>query len=228
LIQGLPGTGKTSTLAFVARLLAARGKRVLITSYTHAAVDNVVMKLIESGLATIDRRTRLPPIVRIGQKASCHPAVHRLLASELAIGIEDVGSSRIDNNCFSMQNDGGMDVELPSATSLLKVVSSARIICATALSVPRSPLLTGQDFDLVIVDEAGQISQPAILGTLMAADSFILVGDHLQLPPLVNSEIAEKGGKRIAADSFLLPPVANLTLIPPLTRIWRIDAEAIG
>jgi DNA replication ATP-dependent helicase Dna2 len=75
------------------------------------------------------------------------------------------------------------------------VISSAQIVGVSALTVPRSSLLVGQHFDVVIVDEAGQISQPAILGPLMAADSFVLVGDHMQLPPLVTSEVAEKGGK---------------------------------
>jgi DNA replication ATP-dependent helicase Dna2 len=84
---------------------------------------------------------------------------------------------------------------MPSVDGLRQTLSSARIIGVTALSVPRSPLLIGQHFDVVIVDEAGQISQPAIIGALMAADSFVLVGDHMQLPPIVRSELAEKGGK---------------------------------
>ena len=55
--------------------------------------------------------------------------------------------------------------------------------------------MLSEHFDVVIVDEAGQISQPAILGVLMAADSFVLVGDHMQLPPLVVSEAAEHEGE---------------------------------
>ena len=31
----------------------------------------------------------------------------------------------------------------------------------------------------------------------MAADSFVLVGDHMQLPPLVISTVAEQEGKPI-------------------------------
>jgi DNA replication ATP-dependent helicase Dna2 len=84
---------------------------------------------------------------------------------------------------------------MPSADSLKRTMSSARIVGVTALSIPRSPLLIGEHFDVVIVDEAGQISQPAIIGALISADSFVLVGDHMQLPPLVSSELAEKGGK---------------------------------
>lgn len=190
LIQGLPGTGKTSTIAFVARLLAARGKRVLITSYTHAAVDNVLLKLIEFGVASCDANSPLPAILRIGRKASCHPQVHPVLATTVAAQLEvDAGSAPDD---FAM----------PSAESLKRSVSAARIVGVTALTVPRSPLLLGEHFDVVIVDEAGQISQPAIIGALMAADSFVLVGDHMQLPPLVVSELAGIGGKFIGAATF--------------------------
>jgi DNA replication ATP-dependent helicase Dna2 len=197
LLQGLPGTGKTSTLAFVARLLAAHGRRVLITSYTHAAVDNVVLKLMGSGLASTHEATGLPPLVRIGQRSSCHLDVRPVMVSELARKLErKTANAELRGVKGNFANEGTIDdSELPSATSLRTVVSSARIVCISALSVPRSPLLTGEPFDVVIVDEAGQIGQPAILGALMAADSFVLVGDHLQLPPLVNSEIAELGGE---------------------------------
>ena len=86
-------------------------------------------------------------------------------------------------------------IEKPSVEYLHKVVSSARVVGVSALTAPRSPLLAGQHFDVVIVDEAGQISQPAVLGAIMSADSFVLVGDHMQLPPLVVSEVAEEAGE---------------------------------
>ena len=50
LVQGLPGTGKTYTISFLIRLLVARGLKVLVTSYTHTAVDNLLCKLMESGM----------------------------------------------------------------------------------------------------------------------------------------------------------------------------------
>jgi len=181
----LPGTGKTSTIAFVARLLAARGKRVLITSYTHAAVDNLILKLLGTGMGLTDQENPLPALIRIGKKSSSHPGVFPVLASQVAAHLE------LDPSV----NSGNVGTIVPSADSIRRTISSARIVAATALSVPRSPLLIGEHFDVVIVDEAGQISQPAIIGALMAADSFVLVGDHMQLPPLVSSEIAEQGGE---------------------------------
>ena len=46
----LLGTGKTSTMALLIRILIARGERVLLTSYTHSAVDNLLGKLCSAGL----------------------------------------------------------------------------------------------------------------------------------------------------------------------------------
>lgn len=167
-IQGLPGTGKTSTIVFLARLLAAQGKRVLITSYTHSAVDNVMLKLVQRDLAALYDGRTLPALVRIGSESSCHQDVKSLLVPRLAAALEG----------HDLQNGKAYH---PSAESLRRVMSEARIVGATALTVPRSPLLFSEKFDVVIVDEAGQISQPAVLGALAAADRFILVGDHMQL-----------------------------------------------
>ncbi|KAF9188141.1 Tripartite DNA replication factor [Haplosporangium sp. Z 767] len=61
LILGMPGTGKTTTIAQIIHTLAARGKTVLLTSYTHSAVDNVLLKL----------GTDLN-IVRLGNKDKVH------------------------------------------------------------------------------------------------------------------------------------------------------------
>lgn len=63
----------------------------------------------------------------------------------------------------------------------------------TCLSV-NSPLLTCQSFGVVILDEASQVTLPASLGPLALGRSFLLVGDHYQLSPLVQSREAAAGG----------------------------------
>lgn len=45
LLKGLPGTGKTQTIAALIRFFVVMGKTVLVTSHTHSAVDNVLTRL---------------------------------------------------------------------------------------------------------------------------------------------------------------------------------------
>lgn len=45
LILGMPGTGKTTVIAALIKELVNAGKTVLLTSYTHSAVDTILLKL---------------------------------------------------------------------------------------------------------------------------------------------------------------------------------------
>jgi DNA replication ATP-dependent helicase Dna2 len=177
--------GKTSTISFVARLFAAHGKRVLVTSYTHAAVDAVFLKLIAQQKDMNMMNDEHPSLVRVGTKSACHREVLPYLATTLAT---------VHEKALLGSHPGNVE---PSAEAFHTIMTAAQIVGVTALSCPRSSLVLSQHFDVVIVDEAGQISQPAIIGPLLSADSFVLVGDHMQLPPLVKSEAALKGGKFI-------------------------------
>ena len=155
-------------------------------------MDNLLVKLIESGMNGSRNRVDL---LRIGRKSSCHVDVHSILASEVALERERE-MAEADRNVYSNQSNSCAR-EKPTAQALYNVISRARIIGVSALTVPRTALLVGQHFDTVIVDEAGQMNQPATLGVLMAADSFVLVGDHMQLPPLVANEAAQEAGEFI-------------------------------
>lgn len=50
LILGMPGTGKTTTTAQIIKSLVKANKSVLLTAYTHSALDNVLSKVHESGI----------------------------------------------------------------------------------------------------------------------------------------------------------------------------------
>ncbi|KAJ3062291.1 Tripartite DNA replication factor, partial [Podochytrium sp. JEL0797] len=55
--------GKTTTIAQIIKALVARGKSVLLTAYTHSAVDNVLLKLKSEGV----------DFVRLGGQQRIHP-----------------------------------------------------------------------------------------------------------------------------------------------------------
>lgn len=47
LILGMPGTGKTTTIVEIIKELVRRNQTVLLTSYTHSAVDTILSKLLD-------------------------------------------------------------------------------------------------------------------------------------------------------------------------------------
>lgn len=63
LVLGMPGTGKSTTVAMLVRILLELGQSVLLCSYTHSAVDTIVAKLLDV------------PVVRIGPYHRIHPRV---------------------------------------------------------------------------------------------------------------------------------------------------------
>ncbi|GJE93896.1 DNA replication ATP-dependent helicase/nuclease DNA2 [Phanerochaete sordida] len=75
LILGMPGTGKTTVIAALIQCLVLLGKTVLLTSYTHSAVDNILLKLKDK----VDFR-----ILRLGNVDKVHPDV-----KELTVGARD-------------------------------------------------------------------------------------------------------------------------------------------
>jgi DNA replication ATP-dependent helicase Dna2 len=66
----------------------------------------------------------------------------------------------------------------------------APVVAATTASCG-SRVLRETDFDVALVDEAGQLTEPATLAAVGLADRFVLVGDHQQLPPVVQAADTE-------------------------------------
>ena len=44
------------------------------------------------------------------------------------------------------------------------------------------------------MDEASQLSEPLAIGPILLAEKFVLIGDYLQLDPLVKSKLAHAKG----------------------------------
>lgn len=166
LVLGMPGTGKTTTIAHIIRALVSQGKSVLLTSYTHTAVDNILLKIRHAGIG----------ILRLGATAKVHPDIQEfaVLAGMPKNSIEE----------------------------LREVYHGPKIVATTCLSI-NHPLFKERIFDYCIVDEASQITLPVCLGPIRMAKTFVLVGDHYQLPPLVQNEAAREGGLDISLFKLL-------------------------
>ena len=66
-------------------------------------------------------------------------------------------------------------------------LQDASVVAATTASCGSRAMQT-QSFDVAVVDEAGQLTEPGTLAALTLADRFVLVGDDEQLPPVVQAE----------------------------------------
>ncbi|MFW5965466.1 MAG: AAA domain-containing protein, partial [Halodesulfurarchaeum sp.] len=81
------------------------------------------------------------------------------------------------------------DLRLETAgdpTERAEVLESAPVVAATSSSCG-SGVMRSQDFDTVVVDEASQLTEPDTFAAINRGDRFVLVGDHKQLPPVVQS-----------------------------------------
>ncbi|MBW3583053.1 MAG: AAA family ATPase [Euryarchaeota archaeon] len=72
--------------------------------------------------------------------------------------------------------------------------------------VSSGSLPDGLVFDVVVQDEASQATEPASLLSLQRAPRLVLTGDHLQLPPVVQSREAEEAGLAVSLFERLHAP----------------------
>lgn len=69
-----------------------------------------------------------------------------------------------------------------------EVVKNALIISSTCSGVSSYESLDETAFEWVIIDEAARATVPELLIPMVRGSKFILVGDHKQLPPIVNDD----------------------------------------
>lgn len=134
---------------------------ILLLAYTNRAVDEICNMLTENEL----------DYIRIGNEFSCDPKYSDHLLKEV-----------LDDNA--------------TLNSIKSTIADARIVVATTSTMnSNAALFNIKHFDLAIIDEASQILEPNIIGLLTvqhaerrAIDRFILIGDHKQLPAVVQQQ----------------------------------------
>ncbi|WP_455253342.1 DEAD/DEAH box helicase [Prevotella melaninogenica] len=134
---------------------------ILLLAYTNRAVDEICNMLTENEL----------DYIRIGNEFSCDPKYSDHLLKEV-----------LDDNA--------------TLNSIKSTLADARIVVATTSTMnSNAALFNIKHFDLAIIDEASQILEPNIIGLLTvrhaerrAIKRFILIGDHKQLPAVVQQQ----------------------------------------
>lgn len=159
LLQGPPGTGKTSmALRFLVEEELNSQLSTVNCQLLLTAYTNRAVDEICSMLedAGID-------YLRVGYEASCDPRF----------------ADRLIDKMIARQ---------PRLDDIRQQIQDTRVIVSTtSMLQSRSFLLEMKHFSLCIVDEASQILEPNIIGLLTSnsIDRFILIGDHKQLPAVV-------------------------------------------
>jgi DNA replication ATP-dependent helicase Dna2 len=158
LIWGPPGTGKTRVIPEIVRQIEGP---VLLGAFTNTAVDKILLALLDAE----------PSIrfLRIG-RASDSPELAARLADPAEYFSEDLGA------------------KYTSVHAVRHALNGARIVAATAHRACTMPYLRQRKFEMVIVDEAGQLTEPLTLGLILRGRRYVLVGDDRQLPPVVRTQ----------------------------------------
>ncbi len=166
ILIGPPGTGKTSfgLMSILREELLREQGSVLILSYTNRAIDEICSKLTEAGLA----------FLRISSPQVCPDVYRPYLLSEHA---------RLCQN----------------SAELRQKLTEARIVVGTTTSISsQQAIFSLRSFSLAIVDEASQILEPHLMSLLCARHRgtdairrFVLIGDHKQLPAVVQQDPTE-------------------------------------
>ena len=158
LIWGPPGTGKTKVIPEIVHRI---GGPVLLGAFTNTAVDKMLVALLEHDPAV--------RFLRVG-RACDSPEVVAKLSSDPA-------------ECFTED----LAVKYGTVRAVKDALQQARIVAATAHRACTIPYLRTRGFEMAVVDEAGQLTEPLTLGLILRARRFVLIGDDRQLPPVVRT-----------------------------------------
>ena len=220
LVHGPPGTGKSTVLAEIAVQAVQRGERLLCTAASNAAVDHLLELCLNQGLRAI----RVGHPARVAARLQEHTLdvvveehPDRILSRELFDEAFDLfgyarrqrtqGRSR---ERFSNARSSTTEAKtlMDEARKLERkavraVLERAQVVCVTLASLG-SGVIAHEEFDLALIDEATQATEPLTLLGLLRAPKVVLAGDPKQLPPTILSQEAARAGLAVSLFERLL------------------------
>lgn len=227
LIQGPPGTGKTTVISEIIwqMLQANPDAKILISSQAHLAVDNVLQRLYQKSLIR-------PLRIASSQHASkaVEPEGQKYVRETIEGWAKASPNSKeekeheanairmwLDRIPDAVQAQSEMEVtqakwlkKLKKATPDVKAffkdiyLENVNVVAATCMECGRWDFkeLFSDGFDCVIIDEASKATPPELLVPLIMGRKSIIIGDHKQLPPMIEERQVEEVLKDMGYDEL--------------------------
>jgi hypothetical protein len=209
LLEGPPGSGKTTAICELITQLARQGKRVLLVASTHVAVDNVLERLL-AWQDNPNTHEKLVLPVRIGDESKvtsdevepwCYHRLLRTWRANLQDFLERPGETDPRGNAarrmlLQALREGGENGSSAISNLLLE---SSNLVCGTTIGILQHPAiknawkdnLSFEPFDMMILDEASKTTLSEFLVPALHAKRWVVVGDIKQLSPYVETQYLE-------------------------------------
>eukprot|EP00397_Hematodinium_sp_SG-2012_P011856 GEMP01012005.1.p1 GENE.GEMP01012005.1~~GEMP01012005.1.p1 ORF type:complete len:979 (+),score=267.33 GEMP01012005.1:188-3124(+) len=202
IIHGPPGTGKTTTCVAFLLECAAREQRVLVCAPSNAAVDNLLIRIVEAGCKNVVRlghparvTSELLPftldarVQRTDQAELCKDVRQELKAhfaklNNKKIGVKEKFTARSEIRVLQKE------LREREKQANDEVLRKSQMVMATCTGAVKAK----GDFDVVLIDECAQALEVACWIPLQMARKGILAGDHQQLSATVKSTEAQREG----------------------------------
>jgi ATP-dependent RNA/DNA helicase IGHMBP2 len=207
LIHGPPGTGKTTAVVELIRRAVCRGEKVMACAPSNLAVDNIFERLLAAGVRAV--RLGHPARVMADLRAHTldllveeHPDVRlarKMVKEAMGLFRQAARFTRAKPLPGSRQETRQearsllADARRLEAQAVEHILDTADALCATTTALD-SELLGRRRFDLGVIDEACQSTEPGCWIPLQWCNRVVLAGDHCQLPPTVVNPEAEIEG----------------------------------
>ena len=186
LLEGPPGSGKTTAITELIYQLLRQGKRVMLAASTHVAVDNVLEKLHEQFDGQPMQNGIVP--LRIGREEAI---------SEVIRDYEIERRKEVMEKVFDKEEFFKSSAEDEKKRYLEDaVVRSSNLICGTTIGILQYPPFRQKnkrgkyfepEFDYLIIDEASKTTFQEFLVPAVNAKRWIIVGDVKQLSPYADT-----------------------------------------
>jgi len=217
LVHGPPGTGKTTVVVEIIRQAVRLGEKVLVCAPSNLAVDNLLERLLAFGekAVRLGHPARVLPELRehsLDLMVEQHDNVRlarKLVREALALRRQAGKKSRAgwDRPTVSTLRQEARelieDARRLEAQTVESILDATPILCATLTGVD-SDVLGARQFDLTVVDEACQSTEPQCWIPVLRSRRVVLAGDHCQLPPTVVSQEAAREGLGVSLFERLL------------------------